>query len=116
MRQLRALTLLLVLVTPSTYAWAASPEKTKTHGYAVSGTIARVDAPAKTFVVRTSAGKEMTLTRTAATRVNGEDLKAGDRVSVRYLVHDGKKVATSIRVEPPAVASATPTAPATSTR
>ena len=43
--------------------------------------------------------------RTAATKVNGESLKAGDRVAVRYLEHDGKKVATSIRVEPPAVAS-----------
>ncbi len=92
-------------------AAAATPEKPKNHGYAVTGTVTRVDAAAKTFVVKTSAGHETSLTRTAATKVNGEGLKTGDRVSVRYLEHDGKKVATSIRVEPPAVASATPAAP-----
>jgi ribosomal protein L16/L10AE len=95
---------------------ATTPEKTKTHGFSVSGTVGRIDEAAKTFVVRTSAGKETTLVRTTATKVNGESLKSGDRVAVRYLERDGKKVATSIRVEPPAVAAATPTAPAPSTR
>jgi ribosomal protein L16/L10AE len=96
----------------------ASPEKTKTHGFSVSGTIERLDAAAKTFVVRTATGKTTTLVRTAATKVNGENLKAGDRVAVRYLEREGKKVATSIRVEPPAVATATvtPTTTAPATR
>ena len=60
--------------------------------------------------MRGSAGKETTLVRTSATKLNGEALKSGDRVAVRYLEHDGKKVATSIRIEPPVVAAAPPTA------
>jgi hypothetical protein len=94
----------------------ATPEKQKSHGYGVSGTITKMDEAANTFVVKTAAGKETLLLRTAATKVNGAVPKVGDHVAVRWLVHDGKKVATSIRVEPPAVASATPTAPAPSTR
>jgi ribosomal protein L16/L10AE len=97
---------------------AASPEKekTKTHGVSVSGVVAQTNDAARTFVVRASGGKETTLVRTAATKLNGKDLKSGDRVAVRYLERDGKKIATSIRVEPPAVAAATPTAPAPSLR
>ncbi len=75
-----------------------------------------MDVAANTFVVKTAAGKETLLARTAATKVNGAAPKVGDRVAVRWLLHEGKKVATSIRVEPPAVAGATPTAPASSTR
>ena len=94
----------------------ATPEKTKSHGDGVSGTITKMDDAANTFVVKTAAGKDTLLMRTPATKVNGAAPKVGDRVAVRWLVHEGKKVATSIRVEPPAVASATPTAPASSTR
>ena len=94
----------------------ATPEKQKSHGYGVSGTITKMDDAASTFVVKTAAGKDTLLLRTAATKVNGATPKVGDRVAVRWLVHEGKKVATSIRVEPPAVAGATPTAPASSTR
>ena len=92
----------------------ATPEKQKSHGYGVSGTITRVDEATKTFVVKTAAGKETALVRTTATKINGEAPKAGDRVAVRWLEHDGRKVATSIRIEPPAVAAATPAAPAAS--
>ena len=94
----------------------STPEKQKSHGYGVSGTITKMDEAANTFVVKTAAGKETLLARTAATKVNGAAPKVGDRVAVRWLLHEGKKVATSIRVEPPAVAGATPTAPASSTR
>jgi hypothetical protein len=86
-----------------------APEKARTHGYALSGTVARVDAAAKTFVVKAAGGKETALVRTDATKVRGGMLKVGDRVAVRWLERDGKKIATSIRIEPPAVASATPT-------
>ncbi len=97
-------------------AAAAPSEKPKSHGYDVSGTISRVDEAAKTFVVKTAAGKQTVLARTAATKVNGA-LRVGDRVAVRWLERDGNKIATSIRIEPPAVAAATPVAPpATSTR
>ena len=94
----------------------ATPEKQKSHGYGVSGTITKMDEAASTFVVKTAGGKDTVLARTAATRVNGAEPRVGDRVAVRWLVHEGKKVATSIRVEPPAVAGATPTVPASSTR
>ena len=114
MRRLFVLGLLLGALTANLAA--AIPEKTKTHGFSITGTVGRIDEAAKTFVVRSAAGKDTTLARTAATKVNGENLKSGDRVAVRYLEHDGKKVATSIRIEPPAVAAATPTAPAPSTR
>ena len=76
----------------------ATPEKPKSHGDGVSGTITKMDGAANTFVVKTAAGKETLLTRTAATKVNGATPKVGDRVAVRWLVHEDKKVATSIRV------------------
>ena len=114
MRPLRPFLLALALLAAAVPGRAASPEKTpkpKSHGYAVNGTVELVDA--KTFVVRSTAGKSTTLVRTTATKVNGDALKVGDRVAVRYLERDGRKVATSIRVEPPSVATATATPTAT---
>jgi len=116
MRKLRHLAFAFALASLSLAAAgsAATPEKTpkpKTHGYSVNGTVELVDT--KTFVVHTSSGKSTTLVRTTATKVNGDALKTGDRVAVRYLERDGKKVATSIRVEPPSVATATATPTAT---
>ena len=114
MRKLRPLVLALVALAAAVSGGAATPEKTpkpKSHGYSVNGIVEHVDA--KTFVVRSSSGKSTTLARTTATKVNGDALKTGDRVAVRYLEHDGKKVATSIRVEPPSVATATATPTAT---
>jgi hypothetical protein len=108
MRNLWALGFLLAALAANLAA--AVPEKTRTHGLSVSGTVGRIDDAAKTFVVRAATGKETMLVRTTATKVNGEGLKSGDRVVVRYLEHDGKKVATSIRIEPPVVAAAPPTA------
>jgi hypothetical protein len=99
---------LLAHASPAT----ADPEKPKSHGNALSGTVTRVDRMAKTFVVRAANGKETTLVRTDATRVQGETLKVGDRVAVRWLEKDGKKIATSVRIEPAALAAATPTASA----
>jgi hypothetical protein len=88
-----------------------TPTHPKSHGYSLAGVVVRVDAVAKTFAVRAGSGAEMTLVRTGATRVQGEPLKAGDRVSVRYLEKDGKKIATSVRVETAlASAAVTPTA------
>jgi len=116
MRTLRSVGLLLGAMALCGDLAAASPdkEKTKTHGLAVSGLVARTDDTAHTFVVRTPAGKETTLIRTSATKLNGKALAAGDRVAVRYLERDGKKIATSIRLEPAVVATvtATPAAPA----
>jgi len=114
MRKLRPFVLALVALGAAAAGSAATPEKTpkpKSHGYSVNGTVELVDA--KSFVVRSSSGKSTMLVRTTATKVNGDALKAGDRVAVRYLERDGKKVATSIRVEPPSVATATATPTAT---
>lgn len=112
----RLLPLALLLCGLAAAAPGASSEKPRSHGNGLSGTITRVDEAAKTFVVRTAAGKETALVRTTATKINGEALKAGDRVAVRWLERDGKKIATSIRIEPPAVAAETPAAPTPSTR
>jgi len=114
MRTLRSLLLVVAALAIAASGGAVSPEKTpkpKSHGYSVNGTVEQLNA--ETFVVKTSAGKSTTLVRTTATKVNGDTLRVGGRVAVRYLEHDGKKVATSIRVEPPSVATATATPTAT---
>jgi cold shock CspA family protein len=105
----------LALFALAAISAAAAPTKTPTHphghGYALAGVVVRVDPTAKTFAVRSAAGTETTLVRTSATRVQGEGLKPGDRVAVRFLEKDGKKIATSVRVEPVVAAAVTPTAP-----
>jgi hypothetical protein len=100
-------------------AFAANPPaKSKVHGLSVTGTVASVEESAKKMVVRTSAGKQVPLIWTGATKTVGGSVKAGARVTVRYLEKDGKNIATSIRIESdkPAEAvapsAATPTATA----
>jgi hypothetical protein len=88
----------------------APTAKPKGHGHALSGTVSRVDPAASNFVVRDGSGRETTLLRTSATHVTGGKLKPGVRVAVRWLEKDGHKFATSVRVEPPAIAASTPTA------
>lgn len=91
-------------------ATAATPTpRPKTHGNALSGTVVRVDGPRNIFVVR-AGSRETTLVMTPATSVHGGHLAEGQRVAVRWLDKEGKHVATSVRIEPPAVAgTATPT-------
>src|SRR5262245_2134858 len=96
-----------LLAAPAPAPTAAKP---KSHGNALSGTVIRVDSAASNFVVRESSGHETTLRRTSATHVTGGNLKAGMRVAVRWLEKDGHKIATSVRVEAPAIAASTPTA------
>jgi hypothetical protein len=79
-----------------------SPNKAKTHGYSLSGTVSSVDESRKTFVVKNVAGKDTTLVWTAATKVIGGRLKAGERVTLRYLNKDGKHIATSVSIGEPA--------------
>jgi len=93
------------------------PNKAKTHGYSLSGAITSVDESRKTFVVKNAAGKDTTLVWTAATTVVGGQLKAGEKVTLRYLNKDGKHIATSVVIGDPAVRNtpspgpaATPTA------
>jgi hypothetical protein len=91
---------------------AAAPEKPKSHGNSLAGTITRVDGQAGTFLVRGATGVETTLVRTKATRIQGPGLSPGDHVAVRWLEKDGRKIATSVRVEAPVLAATTPTASA----
>lgn len=68
------------------------------HAMTMSGTVSALDEKAKTFALKTDAGKETPITWTTATRVRGGSLKDGERVNVSILKKDGKNVATSIRV------------------
>jgi hypothetical protein len=92
--------------------------RAKAHGVAVAGRVTRVDAAKKTFSVRDAAGKEVALSWTAATKIAGGELKAGDAVTLRYLDKDARHIATYIRVNAPAAAPAStapPAAPAPAT-
>jgi hypothetical protein len=100
-------------------AFADTPSKSKAHGLSVTGTVVSFDGVAKKMTVKTPAGKQVALVWTGATKTAGGAVKAGVKVTVRYLEKEGKNIATSIRIEPtePAVASApsyaaTPTATA----
>ena len=98
-----------VLSAPTTAPTPAptAAAKPRGHGNALSGTVARVEA-GTTLVVREGSGRETSLRLTSATHVKGA-LKSGARVAVRWLEKDGHKIATSVRVEPPAIAESTPT-------
>jgi len=85
--------------------------RAKAHGVAVAGRVTRVDAARKTFSVRDGGGKEVALSWTAATKIAGGELKAGDAVTIRYLDKDARHIATYIRVNAPAAVSQTPAAP-----
>lgn len=79
---------------------ANPPAKSKVHGLSVTGTVASLEETAKRMVVKTPAGKQIPLVWTAATKTVGGSVKAGAKVTVRYLEKDGKNIATSIRIEP----------------
>jgi hypothetical protein len=99
----------LLAVALASPAAAASPTpKPKSHGNALSGTVVRVDGSRKLLVVR-AGNRETTLVMTPATGVHGGPLAEGQRVAVRWLDKDGKHVATSVRIEAPALAGATAT-------
>jgi len=105
----RVLAISLFAGVLAAFAAAAVTPKPKSHGNGLSGTVVRVDSGKKLLVVRAS-GHETSLSMTPATSVHGGHLAEGQRVAVRWLEKDGKKVATSVRIEPPAVAGTTPTA------
>jgi cold shock CspA family protein len=111
---MRRLLVGLALLALASVGSAAAPTKTPTHprshGYSLAGVVVRVDVVAKTFAVQSQTGAETTLVRTSATRVQGNALKPGDRVAVRYMEKDGKKIATSVKVEAMVAAAVTPTA------
>jgi hypothetical protein len=111
MRRLVPIVLLAAALAGSASATPAPTPKPKSHGNALSGTVVRVDETKKLLVVR-SGSHETTLVMTPATSIHGGPLSGGQKVAVRWLEKDGKRVATSIRIEPASVAgaAATPTA------
>lgn len=85
------------------------PNRVKSHGIGLSGTVTWVDEARKSFAVRNSAGKDTRLVWTNATTVTGGKVAAGAKVTLRYLDKDGKHIATSIVVgEPVEARTATP--------
>jgi hypothetical protein len=118
MRRFPAAAILLASCAFLAAAPATTPTpavRAKAHGVAVAGRVTRVDPAKKTFSVREAGGKEVALSWTAATKIAGGDLKAGDAVTLRYLDKDARHIATYIRVNAPAgAAAATPAPPAAS--
>lgn len=89
-----SLTLLLIV----TSAFAATTKAPASHGKSVHGKVAKLNESAKTFTVDSGAKKSYDLQWNDATKVSGGTLKDGESVTVRYMVHGGKNVATSIMI------------------
>lgn len=66
-------------------------------GTSTEATITKLDSAAKSMVVKTADGKEMTIYWNESTKVKGE-LKEGETVHVRTSEKDGKTWATSVHV------------------
>src|SRR5262249_3470548 len=62
-------------------------------------TIAKLDSTARTMVVRTSYGKEMTVYWSEATKIEGT-LKQGETVRIQASYKDGRIWASSLQVGP----------------
>jgi len=76
----------------------AAPNDDKNMQGAVSGTITKVDAAAKTLTIKEASGNETTVYWDESTRVSG-DLKEGSMAQVTISDKDGRKLATSIAVK-----------------
>jgi hypothetical protein len=75
------------------------------HGHELKGTVSAYDEATKALKVKDAAGKEHEFLLTTATVVKGT-IKVGEKATVRYMIKDGKNVATSIRIGTPAPAPA----------
>lgn len=96
----KAAVAVLSLITLASLASASIKAGRPNHASSLSGTVASVDEAGKMLTVKNKAGKETTLAWTDATKVTGGSLKAGERVSIRWIEKDGKSVATSIQIAP----------------
>jgi hypothetical protein len=101
---------LALLFVPAAFAKTTTH---KAHGMLVRGSISALDASAKTFTVKRSNGKTTDLVWNEATKTGKTAPSVGENVSVRYMVKNGKNVATVI-TETKAVAAkaAAPAKPA----
>jgi hypothetical protein len=93
-----ALAALLCLVTAvNAFASKPAPTKPAMHGHHAHGIIATVDDSAKSFVLRE--GKtNRTIFWTDATKVTGGTVKPLEKADVRWMAHEGKNVATSVKI------------------
>jgi Cu/Ag efflux protein CusF len=82
---------LSILLVISIAGMAVAKEKVKVKQ--ITGEVAAVDAAAKTLVVK---GKKTEVTVTADEKAL-VDIKAGDKVVVKYTEQDGKNVAKSVK-------------------
>lgn len=93
------LSVAVLLVVSSLFA-ATTKAPAASHGKSVHGSVAKLDESAKTFDV--DAGKKATnIQWNDATKVTGGALKDGETVTVKYMVHEGKNVATSVMIAAP---------------
>ena len=84
---------------------ASAKGRYKMHGRNSAGTISSVDDTGKSFVLK-SGKTDTTIYWTDATKVTGGTVKADERVVVRWMEKDGKKIATSVKITPPKTAAA----------
>lgn len=94
MKKVSIVFLVLLVVVGSAFARGT---KAARHGTQVAGEIMSVNQTAKSLVI-SQAGKDMTIYWTAATKVTGGSLAAGERATIRSMQKDGKWIATSVKV------------------
>jgi len=101
---------LALLFVPAAFAKTTTTHKA--HGLLVRGSISAMDSAAKTFSVKRSNGKTTDLVWTDATKTGKTAPAVGENVSVRYMVKNGKNVATVITETKAAPAKAAAAKPA----
>lgn len=100
MKSSRIIILSVAVLLIATSLFAATAKAPASHGKSVHGSVAKLDDATKTFDV--NAGKKATSIQwNDATKVTGGSLKDGETVTVKYMVHDSKNVATSIMIAAP---------------
>jgi predicted short-subunit dehydrogenase-like oxidoreductase (DUF2520 family) len=91
------LSLAVLLVVSSAFA-ATAAKHPAMHGKSVHGTISKLNDSGKTFDITSASKKTYDIQWNDATKVSGGTLKDGESATVKYMVHDGKNVATSIMI------------------
>ena len=107
------ITIALALAAITLFAVAGYAKTTapKPHGLTVHGKITAYDEKAHSLAITPEKGTATTLMWNEATKINGGTLKVGEMANARYLVRDGKNVATVIVL--PAAQQAKAKAPVT---
>ncbi|MBV8519616.1 MAG: hypothetical protein JO197_19650 [Acidobacteria bacterium] len=85
--------------------FAATTAANAPHGQSVTGHVIAVQQTAHTVALKDAAGHTTSLVWNAATQLSGPKLAIGENATARYMVRDGKNVATSIVTTPHAVAA-----------